>query len=435
MVTRKPQSAEEKALVERALRYLPAGELGNNPGVVEGAFIAKEGRGSKIYDFSRNEYLDYLLGSGPMVLGHAHPAVVEAVRTYLERGSTYFIPNEPAIELAEELNRAVPCADLVRFTTSGTDATFQCMRAARAYRKRDKILKFEGGYHGTSDYALQSLTPKQQIAFPQPVAASAGIPRAIQETVVVAPYNDLETTSQIIVERNEELAGVIVEPMQRILPPLPGFLEGLREQTARYDIPLIFDEVVTGFRFAYGGAQEFYGVVPDLAAFGKIVGGGYPLGAVCGRGEIMRAYDPSQAEEGQFIFQVGTLSGNPIGATAGLATLAELRKPGTYERLRASGLLLRTALQEVMDRAEIPAKVMGDDTCFDLYFTDQEITDYRSTLSADGAMFKRFNQLLPERRILKGSQKFYMSLAHDEMDLERTIEVFREVTALLRDSS
>ena len=223
-----------------------------------------------------------------MLLGHAHPAVVEAVRQYLERGSTYFLTSGAAIELAEEVCRAVPCADMVKFTTSGTDATFQCLRVTRAYRKRDKVLKFEGGYHGSHDYAMMITWPSRLADFPQPVTASAGIPQVVQETVLVAPFNDLDTTALIIGQHHDQLAGVIVEPLQRFLPPAPGFLEGLREVTARYEVPLIFDEVVTGFRFAYGGAQEFYGVQPDLAAIGKVLGGGYPLAAVCGRARYLQ---------------------------------------------------------------------------------------------------------------------------------------------------
>ena len=432
MISRKPQSSEEKALLEKAKRYLPGAQLGNASTAFEDGFIAREGRGSKIYDFSGNEYIDYLLGSGPMVLGHAHPAVVDAIRRYLERGSTYFLTSGPAIELAEAVCHALPCADMVRFTTSGTDATFQCLRLARAYRKREMVLKFEGGYHGSHDYALMSVTPSRLEDFPQAVPSFVSLPRAIQETVLVAPFNDLDTTSQIISKHHDELACVIVEPMQRILPPAAGFLKGLREITSRYEVPLVFDEVVTGFRFAYGGAQELYGVEPDLAAIGKVVGGGYPLAAVCGRADIMRYYDSSLVEANDYVPQVGTLNGNPIAATAGLATLAELRKPGTYQRLRATGQRLRTALQEVLDQAEIPAQVVGDDTCFDAYFTDGEITDYRSTLSANRDLLRQFNRLLLERGVLKGGQKFYMSLAHTEEDIQRTIEVFRDAAEELR---
>ena len=434
MTSRKPQSDEEKALLEKAKRYLPGAHLGNAPSTFDDGFVAREGRGSKIYDHSGNEYIDYLMGSGPMLLGHAHPAVVEAVRNHLEKGSTYFLTSAPAIELAEEVCRAVPCAEMVRFTTSGTDATFQCLRVARTYRHRDKILKFEGGYHGTHDYALMSYTPSSLLDFPQPLPGSGGIPRVIRETVLIAPFNDLETTSQIISDNHEDLAAVIVEPVQRILPPMAGFLEGLRDVTARYRIPLIFDEVVTGFRLAYGGAQEFYGVQPDLAAIGKVLGGGYPLAAVCGRAEIMRHYDSSVAQGDEFIPQIGTLSGSPIAAIAGLATLAQLRLPGAYPRLRATGQRLRDALQEALDQAEIPAQVVGDDTVFDVYFIEGEVTDYRSTLRANAALMRRFNRLLLERGVLKAAQKFYMSLALTDEDLQRTIEVFKDAAEQLRGS-
>ncbi len=432
MTFRKPPSAEEKALLERARERLPGAQLGNIKSDFEDGFIVKEGRGSKLYDFSDNEYIDYLMGSGPMILGHAHPAVLDAVREWLDKGSTYFITSAPAIELAEEVCRAVPCAEKVRFTTSGTDATFQCLRAARAFSKRDKILKFEGGYHGTHDYALMSMAPSRLLDFPQPLPGSAGIPSAIQETVLIAPFNNLDATERIISENRDQLGAVILEPLQRIIPPVPGFLEGLREVTTRYDIPLIFDEVVTGFRLAYGGAQEWYGVQPDLAAIGKVVGGGFPLAAVCGRADIMRHYDASEAQGEEFIPQIGTLNGNPIAAVAGMATLAELRKPGAYEQLRTTGRRLRTALEEALRQAEVPAQVIGDDTIFDVYFTDQEISDYRSTLSASSETMQRFNRLLLGSGIVKGTQKFYMSLAHTEEDIQATIQAYRDVAEQLR---
>ena len=250
----------------------------------------------------------------------------------------------------------------------------------------------------------------------------------------MAPFNDLEATTRIIRQHNDQLAGVILEPFQRIIPPAEGFLEGLREVTMGYDIPLIFDEVVTGFRMAYGGAQENYGVQPDMAAIGKVVGGGYPLAAVCGRADIMRHYDSSQVGEDDYIPQIGTLSGNPVAAAAGLATLAELRKTGTYQRLRSVGRRLRTGLQETMDRMEIPAQVVGDDTVFDVCFTDEKVTDYRSSLKADRDMMRRFNRLLLEQGILKATLKFYVSMAHTDEDVQSTIEAFQLVAEKLRAS-
>ena len=328
MAQRTPQ---ERRLLEKAEQYLPGGTAGNLKLREDLAFLAREGKGSHIWDVSGNEYVDWIMGSGPMVLGHAHPAVTEAVIKAVEQGSTFFATNERAVMLAEELVKAVPCAEQVRFTTSGTDACFQAMRAARAYRKRDKVLKFEGGYHGTSDYAQMSVTPSAAVEFPQSEPNGAGIPKAIQDTTLIAPFNDLSTTSAIIDAHHDELAAVIVEPLQRLFAPQPGFLQGLREFTARYEIPLIFDEVVTGFRLSYGGAQEYYGVTPDMCSMGKIMGGGYALAAVMGRGDIMSVFNQATADEETHVGQVGTLNGNPIACAAGLATLAELRKEGTYE--------------------------------------------------------------------------------------------------------
>src|SRR5512132_829368 len=330
--TVKPRSAEETKLLERARQRLPGGVLGTSRYADDVGFVVKHGKGSKIYDVSGREYIDYVMASGPMVLGHAHPAVVAAVRAQLEGGTTYFMVTEPVIELAEEICRAVPCAEQIRFTSTGSEATFFALRVARAYRQREKILKFEGGFHGTHDYSLMSVGPRAPKAFPAPTPDSAGIPHAIQEEVLIAPFNDLAETEAIIAAHHESLAAVIMEPFQRRVVPDRAFLAGVREVTRRFGVPLIFDEIVTGFRFAYGGAQEYYGVTPDLAAIGKIVGGGYPLAAVVGKADMMSTFvEPN--EDGVAIGQVGTLNGNPIAAAAGLATLTVLRQPGTYQRL------------------------------------------------------------------------------------------------------
>ena len=226
-----------------------------------------------------------------------------------------------------------------------------------------------------------------------------------------------------------ELAAVIVEPFQRLIQPRAGFLEGLRALTARHGIPLVFDEVVTGFRFAYGGAQEYYGVVPDLAALGKVIGGGFPLAAVCGRRDIMEGFDPRREGTEGFVAQIGTLNGNPVAAVSGLATLAELRKPGTYERLRRIGGLLRDGLAERIRRGGLPAQVVGEAVLFDVVFTDRPVEDYRATLTADGAALRRFNEECLRGGVVKGTSKIYLSLAHDEADVERTLEVFEAALA------
>ncbi len=425
------RSPEENRLLELAARRLPGGALGSARFPDELAFVVKRGRGSKVWDMSGREYIDYLLGSGPMILGHSHPAVVAAVRDQLENGTTYFMVNEPIIMLADELCRAVPCAEQVRFTSTGTEATFFALRAARAWRKRDRVMKFEGGYHGSHDYALMSSSPRSPKAFPAATPDSAGIPHVIDAEVLIAPYNDLATVEALLAVHADSLAAVIVEPFQRLLAPQPGFLLGLRALTTRYRIPLIFDEVVTGFRFAYGGAQEYYGVIPDLAALGKIIGGGFPLAAVCGREEIMKAFDPRLDGTPDFVAQVGTLNGNPVAAVAGLATLAELRKPGAYARLHQTGRTLRDGLADLARRSGLPAQVIGETTVFDIVFTDRPLTDYRAMLTADGALLKAFNAECLQRGIVKGREKLYVSLAHTEQDVARTLETFEAALGAL----
>jgi glutamate-1-semialdehyde 2,1-aminomutase len=428
-MTTRTRSAHEAELVAKAGRYLAGGTLGN---LLDDVILAR-GRGSRVWDVSGHEYIDYLLGSGPMLVGHAHPEVVAAVREQLELGSTFFANNERAILLAEEISKAMPCAEKIRFCSSGTEATLYAMGVARAFRRRDCILKFEGGFHGMHDYAVMGMSPPAPAEFPAAVPDSAGIPQAVASTMLIAPFNDLETTAAIIEQHHDELAGVIVEPFQRVLAPKPGFLAGLREVTARRGIPLLVDEVVTSVRFAYGGAQEFYGVTPDLCALGKAVGGGFPLTAVAGREELMAHFDQSRVGREHFIPQVGTLSGNPIATAAGLATVRILKRPGTYERMHALGRELKQALQSICDRAGVPARVVGEGVLFEIYFTDEDITDYRSTLKADKARQARFVALLRERGVFRGASKFYLSIVHDERDVKETIQAFESAIAALPD--
>ena len=413
-------SPTETELIQKAHQFLPGGSLGN----IAKDIVITEGKAARVRDVSGNEYIDYLLGSGPMLVGHAHPEVLDVVRAQIEKGTTFFANNDQAILLAERLVNAVPCADMVRFGSSGTEATLYALRAARAYRGRDKILKFEGGYHGMHDYALMSMSPANPHDFPRPTPDSPGIPRSIQDEVLIAPFNDLDAAAATIAARHDELGAVIVEPFQRLLPPKPGFLQGLRDATAQYGVPLIFDEVVTGFRFAYGGAQEYYGVEPDLCSLGKVIAGGFPLSAVAGKSEFMTQFDSAAAQPGGHLPQIGTLSGNPIAAAAGLKTLEILRREGTYERLFATGQRLKDELQRMLDQAEIPAKVVGEPPLFDVYFTQDDITDYRSTLTADKRMMSRFNDLMLANGVLKGDSKFYVSLAHTAADVQQTLDAF-----------
>ena len=427
------RTPEEQRLLEKAGRYLPGGNTGNLHFNSEQDFLVSGGKGSRVWDVSGNEYVDWLMGSGPMLLGHAHPHVVEAVIKTVEQGSTFFANNDKAVMLAEALTEAVPCAEQVRFTTSGTDACFQAMRICRAFTGKEKVLKFEGGYHGSSDYALMSVTPSASLEFPQSEANSGGIPKAIADLMLIAPFNDLATTEAIIQAHHDELAAVIVEPMQRIIAPRPGFLQGLRDIATRYGIPLIFDEVVTSFRLAYGGAQEFYGVTPDLCSVGKIMGGGYPLAAILGRSDIMSVYDRGEVDSDTFVSQIGTLNGNPVACAAGLATLEVLRDdPDAYRRVHGSGAALRNAMTELCEEHGIPVQSCGEDAVFDFCFTDQPVNNYRDILSGDGAMLGRLNAGLLERDVLKGGQKYYPSAVHTEEDVERTIEAYREIVPTLR---
>jgi glutamate-1-semialdehyde 2,1-aminomutase len=414
-------------LVEQARRVLPGGSFGNMPAEV----ILKEGKGGRIWDEAGREYVDFLLGSGPMFVGHAHPEVTAAVQAQVPLGTTFFGNNRHGIALAEAIVAAVPCADQVRFVCSGTEADLYAMRAARAFRKRDKILKFEGGYHGMSDYALMSLAPKKPGNFPRPSPDSAGIPKSVQDEMLVAAFNDIEMVESLIREQKDELAGVIVEPFQRLIPPQPGFLQALRRVTAEHGIPLIFDEVVTGFRFAYGGAQEYYGVTPDLCTLGKIVGGGFALAAIAGRADIMAHFDRITMADEDFLFQVGTLSGNPVASVAGLATLEILKRPGAYEQVFATGRTLMAALSDLLKKSGFKAQVIGEPPLFDIVFTDQPIKDYRDTLKADAAILKRFNQLLRARGIMKGESKYYVSLAHTQADIDHTIAAWTDALAEL----
>jgi glutamate-1-semialdehyde 2,1-aminomutase len=430
---RNPRSDHERTLLEKAARVLPAGVRSVTVDPAH-AMVIESASGGRIRDASGNEYVDYLLGSGPMLLGHAHPAVVAAVREQLKRGSSYLMLNEQAVLLAEEIVRAVPCAEAVCFNGTGSESTFFALRVARAHRHRDKILKFEGAFHGMSDYALMSnqWTPVPA-PHPRAVANSAGIPSAVREQVLIAPFNDVEVTTAVVEHHHDELAAVIVEPLQRTIPPAPGFLQALRAVTAHYDIPLVFDEVVTGFRLAYDGAQGYYGVVPDLCALGKSLSGGHPISVLCGREDLMAAVDPRRRSPGEHVAQTGTFSGNPVSCAAGLASLAVLREAGAYDRLFTRGRRLMEGLRTALARVGIAARVTGEPPVFEVWFTSSEIVDFRSTLSADRAMHARFTELLLERGVIKGHEKFFVSLAHTKEDVELTLAAFDSAAEALRD--
>lgn len=411
-------SQNQEEWILRAQKILPAGGFGN----FDPAIVIREGKGARVWDEDGNEFIDYLISSGPMLVGHSHPEVVEAVQVQAARGMTFFANNALGIELAEVICDAIACADQLRYVSTGGEADMYAMRLARAHTGRDKIVKFEGGYHGMSAEALMSLAPKRLQNFPLAVPDSAGIPESVRDQMLIAPFNDADSVRGLLEEYAGEVAAVIVEPLQRLVPPAPGFLEALREETEKHGIVLIFDEVVTGFRLAYGGAQERYGVVPDLCTLGKVIGGGLPLAAIAGKAEIMAHFDKTKAGEQGFTYQVGTLSGNPLAAAAGLKTLEILKRDGSYDRLRKSGETIMKALREQLSAADIPHQIVGDPVLFDVVFTSEPVADYRGVMRSHPEHAKRFNQQLRQQGILKPESKFYISLALDDHDLAQTIK-------------
>ena len=408
----------QQKLFDRARHVMPAAGFGNYDPEV----IIREGRGARVWDEDNNEYIDYLIGSGPMILGHCHPEVVEALSEQLSRGTTFFAQNAHGIELAEEICRVVPCAEQMRYVSTGTEADMYAMRLARAFTHRDKILKFEGGYHGMSSEAQMSLAPEKLVNFPVPVADSAGIPESVRGEMLVAPYNDIDFVRALLAEQGSHVAGMIVEPFQRIIPPAPGFLEALREECDKYGVILIFDEVVTGFRFAYGGVQSLYGVTPDLCTLGKLIGGGLPLAAVAGKADIMSHFDKAKVAADRFVMQIGTLSGNPLAAVAGLKTLEILRRPGQYEKLYEIGNTLMEGIRDRLGAAGHEVQVVGHPTLFDVVFTSESVENYRDWLHGTRNQAVEFHAQLKGRNILKGLGKFYISLALTEDDISQTLE-------------
>ncbi len=417
------RSAEHSRLLDEADACLVGGVLGLFRLPDEVQIVIREGRGSKLYDVDGREYVDYLLGSGPLILGHAHPAVVEAVAQQAARGSHFFLPSEPTIRLAQKICQAAPCAELVRFVGSGSEAVTFALRLARAFTRREKVLKFEGGYHGVSDYALFDQRPHGPAPESSAHVESAGIPKVLGSEMLVAPFNDLETTTRLIAEHAGELAAVVVEPLQRCVVPGNGFLDGVMRAAREHDVVTVFDEVVTGFRLAWGGAQEYYAAQCDLAAYGKALSGGYPLAAVAGRREIMELCDPRRAGRDDYAVVSGTMSGNPLSTAVGLATLSELERPGVHERLHAVGNRLRAGLVEVGRIVGLPLQAPGEGPVFQPLISEQPITDARAVADADLAATYRFGvELVREGILLSVGSKMYISTEHTEADVDRTLE-------------
>ncbi|MEC3862640.1 aminotransferase class III-fold pyridoxal phosphate-dependent enzyme [Mesobacterium sp. TK19101] len=407
--------------VDRARAVLPAAGFGN----FDASMVIARGQGASVWDEDGTRYVDYLIGSGPMLLGHGHPEVMEAVLEQLPLGMTFFANNTKGIELAEAIVAAVPCCEQVRFVTSGGEADMYALRLARAYTGKPKILKFEGGYHGMSAEAQMSLAPSRPVNFPTPVPDSAGIPQGVADQMLIAPFNDLDAVAGLLAEHGD-IAAIIVEPLQRIIPAKPGFLQGLRDLCDRYEVLLIFDEIVTGFRLAYGGAQERFGVTPDIVTLGKIIGGGFPLAALGASAQIMAHFDKAAVGAENWLMQLGTLSGNPVAAAAGLKTMEVLRRPGQYDTLRATGQRLMDIMTDALSAHGILHRVTGDPTLFDIYFTAGDPVDYRSARHDDPRRNEVWNAALRSHGVFKSPGKVYPSLALTEADLAQTAEAVRQ---------
>jgi glutamate-1-semialdehyde 2,1-aminomutase len=415
------------ALAGRSAAVFPGASLGEYNLPADMAVVLARGKGATVWDGAGRRFLDFTMGWGSVLLGHAHPTVVEAVRRQAGLGSNFAYVSTPALELAEELRRAVPCAERLRFCASGTEATAYVVRLARASTGRSRLLKFEGAYHGANEIGTVSLFPRRLNAFPGGEPTSAGLPSSAVADVLVAPFNDLATTEAIATAHRDDLAGIIVEPLHRCTSPRPDFLQGLRRLTSGTGSLLIFDETVTGFRLAYGGAQAYYGVRPDLCALGKALGGGYPIGAVAGRAEVLDLVREDRLGEDRYVWFASSLGGNPVSAAAGLAALGELRRPGIYSRLFALGEALRSGLRRVLQDEGVTAHVQGDGPLAAVLFTEGEVVDYRSAFRADRKRARTFLLGLFRRGIFLNpmSTKLYLSLAHTETDIERFLEVAR----------
>lgn len=418
------EASPNRELLDRAYQALPGASLGTFFLPSDREFVVAKGEGAFVTDVQGRRYLDFIMGSGPMILGHAHPAVIGALINQVQKGNSYYALNEPSIELAEKMVRAIPCAEAVKFCSTGSEATFYALRLARAFTGRTKIVKFEGGYHGHHDYTMISTWPVRDLPYPQGEPDSAGIPQAAQDTVLIAPFNDLATTTALVEAEADNIAAVIVEPETRLITPEVGFLEGLRALTRRLGIVLIFDEMVTGFRVAYGGAQSLYSVVPDLATYGKIIGGGLPLAAIAGARNLLELSNPRRQKNGQSTYISGTLAGLPLAAAAGLAVLNELSKPGTYDRLNALGVRFRQGLEKAAKRHGVQAQVLGTGPMANIYFTDTPIRDYRTMRTENEPLKRNLRSYLLDNGVMTHlGAKMYVSLAHSEANLEQTVDL------------
>ena len=426
--------AAQTALLADAGRYLAGGGLGLFQLPADLNLVVARGAGSRIWDVAGREYIDYHLSSGPALLGHAHPEVTAAVQAQVPQGTTFFFLNEPEIRLAKTIVDAVPCADEVLYTGSGTEATFYALRIARARTGRDKVMKFEGAWHGMHDYGLWGTVPSAPSDYPRAKPDSVGVPAATGDMVLVSPFNDAAKAVEMIERHAKELAAVIVEPLQRVLLPEPGFLQAVRDVTRRHGIVLIFDEIVTGFRIAWGGAQEKYGVVPDVACYGKAVSGGFPLACLAGSADVMQVLDARRRNRAEVVWATNTLNGNPVSAAAGVAALQVLAEPGIYDRLRAVGSRLRKGIEGAGARHGFAVQCPGEDAVFGVRFTARKpLRNWMDLTTADKDLGYRWACEMIRRGILVNpNEKIYISIVHSDADLDTTLAAVDESFAALK---
>jgi glutamate-1-semialdehyde 2,1-aminomutase len=414
--------SRSKKLYKKALAVIPGGV--NSPvrafkAVGGSPLFIKNAKGSRIYDVDGNSYVDYVLSWGPMILGHAYPRVVKALKNAIERGTSYGAPTELEIELAELILHAYPSMDKVRMVNSGTEATMSAIRVARGFTGKDRIIKFEGCYHGHADGLLVKAGSG---ATTFGVPDSPGVPKSFAKNTITLPFNDIKSLKRTIEKEWSSIACVIIEPVVGNIGcvlPKPGFLETIRRLTRENGIVLIFDEVMTGFRVSFGGAQAYYGIKPDMTCLGKVIGGGLPVGAYGGKKEIMTMVSP----EGP-VYQAGTLSGNPLAMTAGIETLKELSKRTTYKKIEEKSSMLEKGLIDASRRARVSTRFYRAGSMFCTYFTDSEVFDYKSAKASDTKKFSRFFSGMLQRGINLAPSQFeagFLSLAHTSKDIELTI--------------
>lgn len=432
MPTSRDAGAQDR-LYTMAEHALPGAGLGGYSLPERVRFVIDDARGARLTSADGREYIDYVGGAGANILGANHPAVVEAVQRQATRGLHFFgTLNSTAIELASRLQELIPCAERLAFTTTGSEATAYAMRIARAHTGRDKVLKFEGAYHGNHDYASFSQFPAGPANYPLASSDSAGVPASLQDTMLVAPYNDLEVAADVVREHRDELAAIVVEPVQRCIFPQEGFLAGLRRIADENGVVLVFDEVVTGFRLALGGAQEYFGVRPDLASYGKIVGGGGPLGCVAGRKDIVDCTDPRRKGRRDYAYINGTLHGNPVAAAASLATLDLLGEPGFHARLNARAEAFYREMQAVLDARGVPARVIGRASLWQLLFAERAPRNQMDMLASDLERGARLDLDLVERGVyVLPNVRRFVSAVHSEEDFEHTLNALDEACAAM----